>query len=76
MAGHPKVKLLVYHCGINGVYEAIYHGVPVICLPVFYDQADIAQRLVTKGAGLRLDINAVTSDMLVETIQRVLNDQR
>ncbi|XP_072048332.1 UDP-glucuronosyltransferase 2C1-like [Amphiura filiformis] len=74
LLGHPKTRLIVYQCGVNGAYEAIYHGVPVICLPVFYDQADVAQRLANKGAALRLDINTVTSEMLVESIKRVLND--
>ncbi|XP_072046202.1 UDP-glucuronosyltransferase 2B10-like [Amphiura filiformis] len=74
LLGHPNTRLLVYHCGVNGAYEAIYHGIPVICLPVFYDQPDIAQRIASKGAGLRLDINTVTSEILVEAIQRVLDD--
>ncbi|XP_072042635.1 UDP-glucuronosyltransferase 2B10-like [Amphiura filiformis] len=74
LLAHPNTRLLVYHCGVNGAYEAIYHGIPVICLPVFYDQPDIAQRIASKGAGLRLDINTVTSEILVEAIQRVLDD--
>ncbi|XP_072042634.1 UDP-glucuronosyltransferase 2B10-like [Amphiura filiformis] len=74
LLGHHNTRLLVYHCGVNGAYEAIYHGIPVICLPVFYDQPDIAQRIASKGAGLRLDINTVTSEILVEAIQRVLDD--
>ncbi|XP_072049032.1 UDP-glucuronosyltransferase 2B18-like [Amphiura filiformis] len=73
LLGHPKTRLIVYHCGVNGAYEAIYHGIPVICLPVFHDQSDVAQRLASKGAGMRLDINTVTSETLVEAIERVLN---
>ncbi len=26
------------HCGMHGVMEAIYHGVPMVGMPVFIDQ--------------------------------------
>ena len=74
--GHANTRLLLYHCGPNGAFEAIYHAVPVICLPVFYDQLDIAQRFVSKGAGLRLDINTLNSETLVNAITRVTEDKR
>jgi len=32
---HPTVKLFVTHCGTNGQYEAVYHGVPMIGFPTF-----------------------------------------
>ena len=36
--GHPQTRLLIYHGGINGVYEALYHKVPMVLLPIFADQ--------------------------------------
>ena len=30
---HPNTKLFITHCGNNGQYEAVYHGVPMIGFP-------------------------------------------
>ncbi|CAB1345301.1 unnamed protein product [Coregonus sp. 'balchen'] len=30
LLGHPKTRAFVAHGGTNGLYEAIYHGVPVL----------------------------------------------
>ncbi|KAG8456718.1 hypothetical protein GDO86_002483 [Hymenochirus boettgeri] len=40
LLGHPKVRLLVTHGGINSLQEAVYHGVPVLGIPLFGDQHD------------------------------------
>ena len=74
--GHARTRLLVYQCGINGIYEALYHGVPIICLPVFFDQFDNAQRVASRGIGLRLDITTLTSEQLMNAVNTVLGDQK
>ncbi|KAJ3593694.1 hypothetical protein NHX12_006028 [Muraenolepis orangiensis] len=38
--GHAKTKVFVAHGGTNGVQEAIYHGVPILELPLVFDQHD------------------------------------
>ncbi|XP_072031065.1 UDP-glucuronosyltransferase 2B15-like [Amphiura filiformis] len=75
LLGHPKTRLLIYQCGINGVFEALYHGVPIICIPIFLDQFDNAQRVVSRGIGLRLDIKTLTSKELLDAINTVLGDE-
>ncbi|KAJ3588915.1 hypothetical protein NHX12_009769 [Muraenolepis orangiensis] len=40
LLGHPQTKVFVAHRGTNGVQEAIYHGVPVLGIPLFFDQFD------------------------------------
>ena len=75
-AGHPKTRAIVYQCGINGIFEAIYHAVPVICIPVQSDQWDIARRLVEKGMGLQLSLHGMDSDDLVEAINDITGDKR
>uniref|UniRef100_A0A3Q4GVZ5 UDP-glucuronosyltransferase n=1 Tax=Neolamprologus brichardi TaxID=32507 RepID=A0A3Q4GVZ5_NEOBR len=52
LLGHPKIKLFMSHGGTNRVQEAIYHGVPIVGLPVFFDQYDNLLRLKEKGAAL------------------------
>ena len=61
---------------MNGVWEAVYHGVPVVAVPLFGDQYDNAQRLVSRGMGVKVDISTLTSDELADSIRIVVNDPR
>ncbi|XP_018522294.1 UDP-glucuronosyltransferase 2C1-like [Lates calcarifer] len=75
LLGHPKVNLFVAHGGTNGVQEAIYHGVPVVGLPLFFDQYDNLLRLEERGAAKLLTINTVDKDNnFLEAIQEVLTE--
>ncbi|XP_038557751.1 UDP-glucuronosyltransferase 2C1-like [Micropterus salmoides] len=73
--GHPKIKVFVAHGGTNGVQEAIYHGVPVVGLPLFFDQYDNLLRLKERGAAKLLTINTLDKDdNFLKAIQEVLNE--
>ncbi|KAF7648561.1 hypothetical protein LDENG_00154870 [Lucifuga dentata] len=75
LLGHPKVKLFVAHGGTNGLQEAIYHGVPVVGLPVFFDQHDNLLRLKERGAAKVLTLNIVDKDNnFFKAIQEVLQE--
>lgn len=39
-SGHPRTQAFVTHGGANGLYEAVYHGVPLFGIPLFSDQPD------------------------------------
>jgi UDP:flavonoid glycosyltransferase YjiC (YdhE family) len=36
--GQSNTVLFITHCGNNGLYEALYHGVPVLGIPLFSEQ--------------------------------------
>ena len=36
--GHAQTRAFLSHCGANSLYEAAYHGVPIVALPFFGDQ--------------------------------------
>ncbi|XP_072036741.1 UDP-glucuronosyltransferase 2A2-like [Amphiura filiformis] len=74
LLGHPQIKAFVYHCGLNGVWEAVYHGVPMVAVPLFADQYDNAQRLVSRGMAVKVDISTLTSDELAQAIRTVISD--
>uniref|UniRef100_A0A3P9MPJ8 UDP-glucuronosyltransferase n=1 Tax=Oryzias latipes TaxID=8090 RepID=A0A3P9MPJ8_ORYLA len=75
LLGHPKIKLIVAHGGTNGVQEAIYHGVPVVGLPIFYDQYDNLLRFQARGAAKIITIATVDKDdNFLKAIQEVLTE--
>ena len=62
--------------GTNGLYQAIYHGVPVVGVPLLVDQFDNMLRVTERGAGVTLDITTLTSDELYETVSRYFRSAR
>uniref|UniRef100_A0A4W4HGL0 UDP-glucuronosyltransferase n=1 Tax=Electrophorus electricus TaxID=8005 RepID=A0A4W4HGL0_ELEEL len=74
LLGHPKTKAFITHGGINGLYEAIYHGVPMVGLPLFADQPENMIHMKTKGAAVMLDINKMEAKDLREALTDVVNN--
>lgn len=72
--GHPKTKAFVTHGGANGVFEAIYHGVPMVGLPLFADQPDNIIYMKAKGAAVKLDWKTMSSAELLSALKTVIND--
>ncbi|XP_035375953.1 UDP glucuronosyltransferase 5 family, polypeptide G1 [Electrophorus electricus] len=74
LLGHPKTCAFVSHGGTNGIYEAIYHGVPVLVLPLLFDQFDNAVRLEVRGAARVLEVATLTSSDFLEAITDVIKN--
>ena len=74
LLGDPKTRLFLTHCGNNGQYEAIYHGVPMLGFPLFGEQEHNCFRMVDHKLGLQLDIREFTSHQLLETMNEVLHN--
>ena len=60
--GHPNTKLFITHGGTNGLYEAIFHAVPILGLPLLVDQYDNMLRITDRKAGETLDITKLNSE--------------
>lgn len=74
LLGHPKTCAFVSHGGTNGIYEAIYHGVPVLLLPLLFDQFDNAIRLETRGAARVLEVSTLTSEEFLKALKDVIKN--
>ncbi|XP_048220826.1 UDP-glucuronosyltransferase 2B31-like [Perognathus longimembris pacificus] len=74
LLGHPKTKAFITHGGTNGVYEAIYHGVPMVGIPLFADQPDNIARVKAKGAAVRLDFTTFSSKDLLNALKAVIHN--
>ncbi|KAL8588536.1 hypothetical protein ACOMHN_058435 [Nucella lapillus] len=76
LLGHPNTKVFVSHCGKNGQYEALYHAVPVVATPLFYDQPYNAERMRVKGLAKVLDLRTCTVDEIRTAILKVAHQPR
>ncbi|XP_052591910.1 UDP-glucuronosyltransferase 2A3-like [Peromyscus californicus insignis] len=74
LLGHPKTRAFVTHGGTNGLYEAIYHGIPMVGLPIFADQPDNIAHMQAKGAALKVNFNTLTSADLLKALTAVINE--
>ncbi|KAG7497279.1 UDP-glucuronosyltransferase 2C1-like isoform X1 [Solea senegalensis] len=70
--GHPKTRIFVAHGGTNGMYEAIYNGVPVLGMPLLFDQFDNVHRLKVRGAARVVEAKSITKENFLEALKDVL----
>ncbi|XP_078004874.1 UDP-glucuronosyltransferase 2A1-like isoform X3 [Phascolarctos cinereus] len=74
LLGHPKTKAFITHGGTNGIYEAIYHGVPMIGVPMFADQPDNIAHLKAKGAAVEVNFHDMTTADMLNALKTVINN--
>ncbi|XP_051726664.1 UDP-glucuronosyltransferase 2A2-like isoform X2 [Ctenopharyngodon idella] len=74
LLGHAKTKVFVSHGGINGVFEAIYHGVPIVGLPLVFDQDDNISKMRHKGVAKVVDIATIDRSIFKDALQEVINE--
>uniref|UniRef100_A0AAY5F0Q5 UDP-glucuronosyltransferase n=2 Tax=Electrophorus electricus TaxID=8005 RepID=A0AAY5F0Q5_ELEEL len=74
LLAHSKIKAFVAHGGTNGVQEAIYHGVPVLGIPLFFDQSDNLMRIQAKGAAIILELSQLNGHTFKQTLMKLLTD--
>jgi len=71
----PQVDLVITHGGNNTVTESIHNGLPMIVLPLFWDQVDNAQRIEETGFGRRLATYDFRDEELTDAIDELLADR-
>lgn len=71
--GHPKTKVFISHGGTNGIYEAIYHGVPVLGIPLIFDQDDNFVRMKARGAAEIVEVTTLDVDSLTSALKNILD---
>ncbi|XP_038948318.1 UDP-glucuronosyltransferase 2A1 isoform X1 [Rattus norvegicus] len=74
LLGHPKTRAFITHGGTNGIYEAIYHGIPMVGVPMFADQPDNIAHMKAKGAAVEVNMNTMTSADLLSAVRAVINE--
>ncbi|XP_077862378.1 UDP-glucuronosyltransferase 2B10-like [Saccoglossus kowalevskii] len=72
---HPKTRLFLTHGGGSSYREAIYHGVPMVCIPLVFDQFDTAAKIKSKGLGSYVKMKSLNNKNLYEAMVEVLSNE-
>jgi zeaxanthin glucosyltransferase len=73
----PQIELLkraalcITHAGLNTVLEALAQGVPMVAIPIGFDQPGVAARIAYHRVGEFVEAENLTVERLSELIQRV-----
>ena len=76
----PQIELLkiaelcITHAGLNTALEALGKGVPMVAIPIGFDQPGVAARIAHHGAGEFVELENLTMERLLELIRKVLEN--
>jgi MGT family glycosyltransferase len=76
----PQIELLkraalcITHAGLNTALESLAHGVPMVAIPIGYDQPGVAARIAYHGTGEFIEVDELTTDRLKGLIEKVSQD--
>jgi MGT family glycosyltransferase len=66
-----RAALCITHAGLNTTLEALAQGVPLVAIPIGYDQPGVAARIAYHGVGEFVNIGNLSSRRLSELILKV-----
>ncbi|MGD1714975.1 glycosyltransferase [Dapis sp. BLCC M172] len=67
-----KVTLTITHAGINTTLECLNNAVPMVAIPIAFEQPGIAARIAWSGAGETIPLKRLTVPRLRKAISQVL----
>jgi MGT family glycosyltransferase len=69
-----RSSLTISHGGLNTTLESLAEGVPMVVLPVTYDQPGVGARVEWSGVGRSIPIGRLTVDRLRDAVRLVLDN--
>jgi UDP:flavonoid glycosyltransferase YjiC (YdhE family) len=69
-----RSALTISHGGLNTALESLERGVPMVVLPVTYDQPGVGARVEWSGVGRSIPVGRLTVDRLRDAVRTVLGD--
>ena len=74
LLANSKTVLFITHAGVNSQFKALYHGVPMLSIPLCADEHYNAKRAEFKGFSITLDIKKITIDNVISSITEILRN--
>uniref|UniRef100_A0A146L0V5 UDP-glucuronosyltransferase n=1 Tax=Lygus hesperus TaxID=30085 RepID=A0A146L0V5_LYGHE len=73
---HENLVLFITHGGLQSTVEAINYGVPILGMPIWFDQFKDIEFLTSTGMGLRLNFDNITEETLSWSINEIITNPR
>ncbi|KAK7076113.1 UDP-glucuronosyltransferase 1-1 [Halocaridina rubra] len=73
---HGAIRVFVTHCGKHSASESVYHGVPILGLPITFDQPRNCARLARRGEGIVIQWEDLTPEAIVKAMHTLVHDDR
>jgi zeaxanthin glucosyltransferase len=75
-AALARADAVITHAGLNTVMDAFAAGVPMLAIPIAFDQPGVAARVLHAGAGLRLFPQLASRASLGRSLRQLLDEPR
>lgn len=56
--------------------QAIYHAIPMIIIPIWWDQPAMARSAVHHGVGIHLELSEITLESLESALQQIVFNEK
>ncbi|KAF2888123.1 hypothetical protein ILUMI_18050, partial [Ignelater luminosus] len=73
---HPNIKLFITHGGLLSTIETVYHGVPIVGIPIFAEQQMNVANAEVAGYGVGVPYKTLTEERLTAALEEVLNNPK
>ncbi|EDW15711.1 UDP-glycosyltransferase UGT5 [Drosophila mojavensis] len=74
LLAHPNVKLLITHAGVLSIIEGAYYGVPMLCVPLYYDQFANSELMKQSGLAQVVDPSTMTVGSITKSIKELIEN--
>ena len=70
------MKIFLTHGGLLSTMEAVYHGVPLVGIPIMVDQKMNMALAVSNEYGIEVPYKELTENSLTQALDQVLNNPK
>ena len=71
-----RTRLTITHAGLNTVLDSLIHGVPMVTVPITFEQPAIARRVEWTGCGRSVQLSTLNAARLKKMVREVLEEPK